>query len=259
METVEELPSPYHAQELPSGLKYSLALHAAIALIVLLKTLVFPGKPIAYIPALRVDLVGLPEQLKSEIRNPTPLPTTPTPQKEAPKPTVKEPVAKEPVMKEAHPKEPDEIGLKKSEKIREKRMESSLARIKALAKISSESPAKAATAAPVMGNKISKGTSLSKNAQESDQANYVDTLQNALQQNWTLPMWLERQQLNAKVMIFIDSNGRLIRYKFLQTSGSAPFDEAVKRTLLQSQPFPAPPPEIASSLESNGVMVGFPL
>jgi TonB family protein len=265
MSIASELPPPFNATPAPeprSGLTLSLAFHAALALLIFLKTVVFPGQPIAYIPALRVDLVGLPEQLKNELKNPVPLPTAPPAANPPHSKEAEKPKPPEPQSKSAPKLEPDEIGLKKSqqraEKAREKKMQSALDRIKALAALSGDSNTKAA-AAPIAGNKISKGTSLSKDAQESDKANYVDTLQNALQQNWTLPMWLERQQLNAKVMIYIDANGRLIQYKFLQSSGSTQFDDAVKRTLMQSQPFPAPPAEIARSLAANGVLVGFPL
>ena len=36
-------------------------------------------------------------------------------------------------------------------------------------------------------------------------------------------------------------------------------DEAVKKTLTQSQPFPRPPEDLISSLLSNGILLGFPL
>jgi TonB family protein len=270
MDATSESPPPFSAapprgKETRAGFQLSLALHGAVAFLIFFKIFIFPSQPITYIPALRVDIVGLPDQLKKDLAHPAPIPATAP----AHPPAATSATKKAPPPKEAATEPDDAMGMKRSaerkaEKKREKKMESALARIKALAKISGDStpkkaPTQDAQATQIAGNKISKGTSLSNNAQQSDKENYVDTLQNALQQNWTLPIWLERQQLNAKILIYIDAQGRLIQFKFVQSSGSPQFDDAVKRTLMQSQPFPAPPAEIASSLSSHGVLVGFPL
>ncbi|MDR3607371.1 MAG: TonB family protein [Oligoflexia bacterium] len=260
MDTVS-LPPPFinkpHDEKLSRGLTISIAVHVALALLIIFKNLVFPGKPVAYIPALRVDLVGLPTQLKREMLNPSKEIKEIIQAKPAPAPHAAH--APSPPKTMAEPNEMVLKPTKQSEKYREKRLKSSLERIKSLAKISALDTQTPAQATPIMGNKISKGTSLSAEARESDRENYIDTLQNALQQNWALPMWLERQQLNAKVMIFVDASGRLIQFRFVQSSGNPQFDEAVKRTLMQSQPFPAPPSDVAPTLSSNGVLVGFPL
>ena len=76
---------------------------------------------------------------------------------------------------------------------------------------------------------------------------------------WELPKWLHDQNLHAKVAIFIDRRGQLIRYEFRKSSGNEQFDAEVKRTLEVSWPFPLPPDGVASDLATEGVLLGFPL
>ena len=95
------------------------------------------------------------------------------------------------------------------------------------------------SAPPIKGNKISKGTSLSGDAKESDQANYYDQFLGRLRDNWALPVWLSRQNLSAQVQIYIDARGRLHGFRFVKLSGNAQFDDAVKQALEESAPFPA--------------------
>jgi hypothetical protein len=46
---------------------------------------------------------------------------------------------------------------------------------------------------------------------------------------------------------------------FVRPSGNSQFDDAVRKTLQQSQPFPVPPIEIRPTLAADGILVGFPL
>lgn len=170
---------------------------------------------------------------------------------------------KTPVEKAA----PDELVLKPKQAAhekpakREKKLRSALDRIKALEKIEdSESTNKpVARSAIVKGNKLSKGTSLSGDARESQDSGYYDQLRSKLQENWELPVWIARQNLDARIRIYIDSNGRMRNYRFVKASGNDQFDAAIKKTLEESQPFPRPPEDLASSMLVDGVLVGFPL
>jgi len=239
------------SRELSRGVRLSLIAHGAIAALILIKSLVFPSKTIPFIPTLRVDIVGLPDVLKKDKFN-QPIPAAlPTPAKPAEKPREKS---------KAEPALPNEMVLKPKAKAeeaaREKKIKGALDRIKALQKINDDSEKAPAV---VKGNKISKGSSLSDDARESDQASYYDQIRDKLQQNWELPVWLSRQDLSARVQLMIDSRGILRGFRFIKASGNAQFDEAVKKTIKDSQPFPIPPTDIAGSLASNGILVGFPL
>jgi TonB family protein len=182
--------------------------------------------------------------------------------KNAPVPKIKEP----PVEKAA----PDELVLhpkkaqaektpepkKKVSEAQEKRLKAAMDRIKALSKIHADTDSeKTEDAPPIKGNKISKGNSQDGDAKESDSANYYDTVRAKLQENWALPVWLSRQNLSAQIEITIDGRGQVRDFRFAKPSGNAQFDAAVKRTLQESQPFPAPPEDLLG----NGILIGFPL
>ncbi len=251
---------------LSRAFRWSAGAHLAVLVGVVLTSLIFPSKPISYIPSLRVDLVGLPDVLKKDLGKLAALP--PVPAAEEPQ-TQEEPKT---ASKEKAPEiaDPEEMVLKpKSEKRadtskpqdtkRDLKMKSALARMKALAKIQEETAEQPTVGAVIKGNTISKGTSLSGEARESQGPSYYDLVRDRLQRNWELPVWIARQNLSAQIDLFIDTRGTVRAIKFVRTSGNPQFDEAIKRTIAESQPFPAPPKEMTSSLLAHGISVGFPL
>ncbi len=247
-----------------AGLRISLGLHGLLIALILIKSIIFPGKPLMYVPTLRVDVVGLPDVLKKDMKNVTPSSKAIN---DALKKADQELKKVKPIQAEkekAPPADPKEMVLHpkaNNDAAIEKKMKESLNRMKALAKIeaeTSDTPSEK-TPAVIKGNKISKGTSLSGEAREAAEASYYDSLRDRLQDNWALPVWIARQNYSAQVQIFIDAHGALHGMKFVKTSGNAQFDDAVKRSVQQSAPFPAPPDALASQVLANGVLVGFPL
>lgn len=273
-------PKTTYDKDFGRGFKLSVAAHVGLALLLIIKAVVLPGKPITMVPTLRVDVVGLPDLLKQELKKAPDARANDAIEKalkqaeesakkiEPPKPA-KAPKEAAPVEKA----EPDELVLKpkqiqtakrekEKEKHREKKLLSALNRIRALEKISDDTkPRKTAAASSTLikGNKISKGSSLSGDAVESDVASYYDSVRDRLQDNWEIPIWFKNQGFSAKVQIFIDRSGRLRNFRFIKPSGNAQFDDAVKRTVSQSQPFPVPPEDVVSSVLVDGILVGFPL
>lgn len=256
-------------RDLSFGVKLSMTLHLAVGVMILVKSLIFPGEPEVYVPSLRVDVVGLPDILKKDLAKLPPLPPMPTEAKEAPaeppaektkpaKPAPAEEVAERDEMVLNAKRVADEKKKQeKTEKDRKQRMSSALARIKALNKISAEdSPQEAQV---IKGNQVSAGTSLTGEAREKADSDYRDLLLDRVQRNWDLPVWLARQKYEARVVIYLDGAGRLINFRFVKASGNAQFDDEVKRALTKSAPFPPPPAAIRDSLQANGVMLGFPL
>ena len=260
-------------RDLSLGYKLSLVFHIAIFTLILVKSLVFPSSSILVAPVLRVDIVGLPDFLKKDKAQ---IPKGAAPDdlaeqlKQAEEQTVKPlvpakappKVATKAPMEAAEPDEmvlkPTKSGQSQSEanrKTRENRMVNALSRIKSLSKISADD----APSPVVKGNRVSKGSSLSDEAREAGEASYYDALRSHLQDRWALPVWLTRQKLSAQIQLFIDSRGHIRNFKFVQTSGNPQFDDQVKHTLQQSQPYPIPPQAVAASLLSEGILVGFPL
>jgi TonB family protein len=257
-------------------LKHSGLLHLTLLLFVTVKGLVFPDKPKPYLPALRVDLVGLPDILKKDLADIPPLPPS------ASKPAAEPDSDSAKSRPEPETADPDEMVLKKTrpqditrrnrdrlkqlelesrrESERKKKMDAAVERMKSLAKITEgEQGEDPKPGVLIKGNQISRGTSLSGDAREGAEPSYYDSVKARLQQHWELPVWLKRQELSARVEIFIDSRGMIRSYRFTQPSGNAQFDEAVKRTLQVSQPFPAPPKTQAATILLYGISVGFPL
>ncbi len=243
--------------DLKSGIQWSIIVHSAILTFVILKSLVFPSTPEVYIPTLRVDLVALPDQLKKDKTN---LAKAPMSDRMAEALQKAENAARK-IKPIERPTTPDEMILNPKEggtaKNRKKKLKNALDRIKSLAKIQSEEEGPAAP--QVKGNRLSKGSSLSADAKESNEPNYLDSVRDRLKDNWALPIWLSRQNLSAQVQIFIDSKGLIRSYRFSKSSGNAQFDDAIRTTLKDSQPLPPPPKSVAGGLLSQGVVLGFPL
>lgn len=249
-----------------AGFRQSLYLHLGIALIVILKGLVFPSQPIRYTPALRVDIVGLPDILKKDLpkvqksnseQNLTDALKTATQAAQQIKPIkipIQAPTKAEPITQDEIAFRPKKI-QPKTEDVRKKNT-NALARIRSLDKLAEPEHPKGVV---IRGNAISHGTSLSGDAKESTEDNYLDILRDRLQENWELPVWLARQKLAAQAQIFLDSQGRLHHFRLTKSSGNPQFDDAVKRSIQASQPFPPPPKNVVSAISSNGVLIGFPL
>jgi outer membrane biosynthesis protein TonB len=60
-----------------------------------------------------------------------------------------------------------------------------------------------------------------------------------LQANFELPIYLRaKSELKARVLIEVDSSGRILSYHFVQASGVSEFDRAVERCIILSTPLP---------------------
>lgn len=227
---------------------YSALAHAALLVALILRGTLFASAPKIYIPSLRVDLVALPDLKKNDLP-----PTKEETAIEKPKP------APEPKL-DVKPDDSGDISLKKKKDLSKKekeaqdRLKNALARIKALERI------KAMTGQQVKGNQISKGSSLSGDAKTSLETTYFDVVLERVRNYWELPKWLQDQAgLSAQVKLFIDRQGKMIRYEFVRKSGNESFDNEIKRTLQSAVPFPAPPIAIIPDVSGEGILLGFPM
>jgi outer membrane biosynthesis protein TonB len=242
---------------LRTGLRLSLMGHGALAVLLCFQTLwywFFPTRMDA--PSLRVDIVDLPDTLKKDLEDAWIAPEKPSRAKAAPTQDSVE-LTDEMVLK---PKK----GHDKNNPTKPSKLQSILKKFENVSPDPTEDEAaeeleKRIHHKPIRGNQLSQGNSLSGDAREGGPAGYPEMIKVKLRLHWQLPIWLKRQNLSAQVRILIDSQGRIVSKQFVTRSGNDGFDEYVERALNDSQPLPAPPTELVSTLMSRGILVGFPL
>jgi colicin import membrane protein len=249
-------------------LAVSFGAHGAVLFLFLVQKIIFPNSPLLFQPTVQVDLVALPNQVKApEQMVDTSLPVTDqVPPETAPEPDV--PNEPEAMVKETEkPKNPSKSpeAIKKDankalEKLkqeiekqkldaRQKLIEAEKERIQSLEQRSRQA---------LRGNQVNQGTSASGALEQTINA-YGGHVTEILRSHWALPTWLQSRNLSASVRIYIDQQGRIMSYKFTQSSGNEAFDNEVKRAVEQSSRLAPPPAEMARQLQTNGIEVGFPL
>lgn len=228
-----------------TGLRRSLAVHSTLAVLIIILGYLSVKEPIKYTPSIKVDLVALPDIKKSELDK------MKMDQFEEPKEESKAPKVKS--QKESAPKKEEaDFSLKKEKLSKKDSLKQAIDRIKALEAIENE--VKAKSKPQLKGNILSKGNSLSGDTAQDMNA-YIGKLQNKLRENWNLPIWLTRQNFNAKAVIFLSKTGTVTNTIIAQSSGNQQFDDYGIKTIRQSQPFGPPPPEVLD----GGITLGFPL
>jgi TonB family protein len=252
----------------------SLALHGAFMAASFLGNLVFPGDPEMFVPTVQVDMVALPDLVKSD-KEPVLDKTLPVKDEPAPKEKPAEKVAeKEPekAKPKDEPPKPDEMTLKRErdaaakkaldrlrEEMKKAQKEAEKKKQEDLADKRKENQKRFEEAFrnALKGNQVNEGTSTT-GVTEATKNAYVGMIQQTIRNNWGLPAWLQNRGLSAAVVIQIDGRGNVVGFRFLKTSGNDTFDEYVKSAVQQSSPFAAPPEEMARTVRS-GVGVRFPL
>ncbi|MGE3261886.1 MAG: TonB family protein [Bacteriovoracia bacterium] len=250
-------------------LTISFSLHAGLFLFLLFGQLVFPSKALVFNPAVQIDMVALPSQVKQE--NPDPIDTTlkvkenpPPPPEEKAQPDEPEPA---PIKAPTPPKDSAKEAKNALERLREqvkkneskkqaenkKQQQEQLNKRKEDLKRFEETYRNA-----ISGNQVHKGTNSTGDMAETLNA-YGGHITERLRSNWGLPVWLQGKGLRAVVRIYIDGRGTVTQVTFLQRSGNDVFDEYVKTSVQKSSPFAPPPEDLAKGLRNTGVEVLFPL
>ncbi len=231
----------------------SIAFHAAIFLVFTVKTAFFPSDIPKYEPAIRVDLVGLPDKRNPDKPVTAPAPTPEPVKEEQKKPEEKTP-QKEPEKKAATPTKTSTTSQNAAlNKLK------SLSAIEKLKAMKEDKPAVETKpqAEVIKGNTLSVGTALKGlNKLEFDQ--YIGSLDAHVKNYWSLPEWMLTQGLKAEVSIKIDKSGQIIERKLTKKSGNSEFDERVMAALEKSNPFPAPPEKFVDLVGIQGITFAFP-
>jgi colicin import membrane protein/protein TonB len=95
-------------------------------------------------------------------------------------------------------------------------------------------------------------------AAEGDQ--YLALVDRALRANYRAPVTIaerERLYLEADVILWIEPDGRISRWRLERPSGNATFDAAVERTLRVTPRVPPPPDHLRDSYRTTGIKLVF--
>lgn len=258
----------------------SVALHVIAVAAFTIKTVFYPSEPLVLEETIRVDIVSLPDKsmqklppmpVTEPVAPQPPAPPAPEPVKpaepEAPKPVEAKPEAPKPV-EVAKPKpepakpapvQPDspKVNLNKAKQDQA----AALKRLEALQKIeqmmkSDQAKAAASKPQPVKGNQVSNGASLRGIARMEHQ-NYLRTVDGAVKGNWALPGWMRSSNLSAKVRLFVDAQGNIVKKTVTRSSNNEVFDERALAAIEAASPLPAPPESLAGVLAVDGIELEF--
>lgn len=232
----------------------SVAAHVAFALVVLLKSMVFPGETIIIQNAIRVDMIGLPDKKPEALPVMAPAQPEPVvpPKKEAPKPEAKAPEKPKP--------KPKTVDLSKAKSQQQQALDklkqmSAIDKIKQMQK--EAKPAEAPPAPQLAGNQVVTGNSFTGVAGIAAN-DYFNQISVHINNFWSLPEWLQDASLKAVVRVKIDEAGRLLGAEIAEASGNPAFDNAALSTVEAAAPFPVPPDNIRDKIVYNWMMFRFP-
>lgn len=235
---------------------YSVAVHFAVFGMVFIQANLFPSQPVEIQRAIRVDVVALPDI----VRSPPPAPAPPAPKVNIPKPTPKPQPKPEPPKPKPKPKPTPKPEPRPDPRQRQETQRQALERMAAMQAIDNlrqEERGRPAEDDLVRGNIINEGNSLT-GLDRIEFERYFGEIESQLRQNWNLPRWLADANLRASALVAIDERGFVVRKEIMRSSGNEVFDSHVVNAIDLSSPFPAPPARLRSMLRSGGIVFNFP-
>lgn len=252
------LREPIDDDPIKRNILISAGLHLVLVAIFAVKAAWVPSDEVLIRSAIRVDVVGLPDKVKSpapEAAKDTPKPAPPKVEaKPVPKAEAKPPAV--PAVKK------DKLDPKKIES----KQEEALKRLKAQQAIENmrrevdekDAQERAAKAQTFKGNQVSPGDGLT-GLERIEFDRYFGTIESQIRANWNLPGWLAQQDtLKAQALVLIDAAGQVIKRQVLKSSGNEVFDAQVLEAIDRSSPFPQPPDRLKSVLALRGIVFNFP-
>ena len=113
----------------------------------------------------------------------------------------------------------------------------------------------------LMGNQLSKGELATGEVSDVDLTEldrYALKVKNRIKPHWNLPSFLLDLDLRARVRIYINKEGELIRMSLIDKSGNAEYDNRVRKAIELAEPFDAPAKNIREAVEDGELVLVFP-
>jgi colicin import membrane protein/protein TonB len=88
---------------------------------------------------------------------------------------------------------------------------------------------------------------------------YLAQVVRALRRNYRVPSTIgekERLYLQGTIVLFIESDGRVLRHEFVTHSGNPTFDDALERAVRDTR-LPPPPADARDAYRRRGLQVDF--
>lgn len=252
-------------QDGDQGLKRALILSAAFHLIAVaaftLRMVFYPADMTDLQDSIRVDMVDLPTKQASLPPEPAkeapPAPAEPPKKAEPPPPAPAKEVAKPKLPPPKPVPDKPKVDLNKTKQDQA----AALKRLEALQKIQnmmknkpSESTAPAAPPQPVRGNVVTSGNALTGIARMEHQS-YLGTIKNSVKSQWNLPGWMANANLSARVRLYLDSNGNVVKKMISKSSGNEEYDTRALGAVEAASPLPAPPSSLTGVLAVDGIEI----
>jgi colicin import membrane protein len=108
---------------------------------------------------------------------------------------------------------------------------------------------------PVYGDPSGDPQGDASEASAGDQ--YLALVERALRESYVLPATIserDRLHLKATVVLYLDTDGRVLRHAFESSSGNGAFDAALERAIRAAR-LPPPPPELRQKYRNEGLGV----
>ena len=271
-----------------SAIKWSMLGHLAVLVVFSIFNWLFSPRFEAPPSSLRVDLVGLPDLIKTPTAeevpavdpgaNPLPNPTPPEPpsasSSETKSPELQPPalaptqetaaksqeLAQKEILlsdrtKEKKPKEDSKNAKSAKDKTK---LDQALKKLKlqeALAQL--EKQEKAARAGVLLkGAEVSRGSDL-KGVRKLEHAEYSQSVERKVKSTWFIPQWMKDKKFETRVRIFISSSGEILRPQVIKSSGQNNFDRLALESIERASPLPAPTESLRNILEREGILLYF--
>ncbi len=111
------------------------------------------------------------------------------------------------------------------------------------------------------GNKISKGMALigdTRSMVMGSFGQYVSSIPDYVRPNWRLPASLLNLNLNCRIRIYLTALGKLEKAELFESSGNQEYDKKAIQAVMSSS-FPKPEKEIVEKVKAGEILLGFPL
>ncbi len=111
------------------------------------------------------------------------------------------------------------------------------------------------------GNKISKGMAIigdSRGMVMGAFGQYVSSIPDFVRPNWKLPATLLDSNLNCRVRIYLNADGKLEKAELFESSGNKEYDKRAMQAVMNSS-FPKPGKDIIDKVKLGNILLGFPL